>query len=112
MGGERIFTRSGLDTAVSSAIAGERRRLAAIMTAPEAAGREKLAVHFATTTDQSVDAIRAALAGTSTANATAGTMAGGQSVQADVPNMPATPNPPKLPALDWGAVLKSHGMTV
>jgi hypothetical protein len=80
------------------------------MTAPEAAGREKLAVHFATTTDQSVDAIRAALAATSTANATAGPM--GQSVQADVPNMPATPTPPKLPPLDWGAVLKSRGMTV
>ncbi|MCK1424599.1 MULTISPECIES: hypothetical protein [unclassified Bradyrhizobium] len=59
---EETYTKSKLQAAVAAAVADERRRLAAIMGAPEAAGREGLALTLATTTSQSVDQARAALA--------------------------------------------------
>jgi hypothetical protein len=40
----------------------ERARIAVIVALPEAAGREALATHLATSTDMTVDQVRAALA--------------------------------------------------
>lgn len=62
MSDEKTYTRSSLQAAVAAAVADERRRLARIMGAPEAAGREQLALTLATTTNQTVDQARAALA--------------------------------------------------
>ncbi|QHP69561.1 hypothetical protein EI171_21080 [Bradyrhizobium sp. LCT2] len=61
----RVFTRSGLQIAVAAAVAADRRRVAAILTLPEAAGRAGLALSIATTTDQSVADAKAALAAAS-----------------------------------------------
>jgi hypothetical protein len=56
-----VFTRSGLQAAVTAAIAKERGRFAAIMALPAAAERQQLALTLATTTDQSVDQVKISL---------------------------------------------------
>jgi hypothetical protein len=48
-------------TTDANAAVAERQRIAGILSCDEAKGREKLAQHFATQTDMSVDAARAAL---------------------------------------------------
>lgn len=53
--------RSAIQVAVARAVADERRRLARIMATPEAAGRQGLALTIATTTNKSVDEVRALL---------------------------------------------------
>lgn len=123
----------------AEAVAAERRRLSAVCALPEAKGREDLAMHLATTTETTVDQIKAALAAAPAA--VAGERAGdtdigpsfdqgkqqqnSQSVSAmwdaalTSRRLPmqatATPNPqhhtPNPPGLpDWNASLKSRGM--
>ena len=58
----RVFTKSGLDAAIAAAQAEERRRIRAITSLPEAAGRESLALHLATATAMSADKVKTILA--------------------------------------------------
>ncbi|MDA9407941.1 hypothetical protein [Bradyrhizobium sp. CCBAU 45384] len=67
----RTFTNSDLRTAVSVALKRDRARIGAILAAPEAAGRESLARTLATTTDMSVEQVKAALAAAPAADAAA-----------------------------------------
>ncbi|WP_316185372.1 MULTISPECIES: hypothetical protein [unclassified Bradyrhizobium] len=91
MSARPIYTQSQLDTVVARAVAAaktapaaaptasapsatdavkaERDRIAAINALPEAKGREGLAMTLATSTDMSVDQVRAALAAAPTAAA-------------------------------------------
>ncbi|MCK1456679.1 hypothetical protein IVB36_38820 [Bradyrhizobium sp. 35] len=132
-----IATATG--STAAEAVAAERRRLSAVCALSEAKGREDLAMHLATTTDMTVDQIKAALAAAPAA--VAGERASdtdigpsfdqgkqqqnSQSVSAmwdaalTSRRLPmqatATPNPqhhtPNPPGLpDWNASLKSRGM--
>lgn len=67
MNNETFYTGLQLGAAILEAQAGERRRIAAIMALPEAAGREKQALTIATTTAKSIEGAKAALTGESTA---------------------------------------------
>lgn len=51
-----------MQTAAAVAIKADRERMAAISALPEAKGREGLAMHLATTTEMTVDQVKASLA--------------------------------------------------
>jgi hypothetical protein len=127
----RIFTKSGLQTAVAAARADERRRIAAITSLPEAAGRERLALALATTTDQSVAEAKAALTSAPTHKAPGGAMTGDHAdAQLRGETTSASATPPPVAATTqmaapgaavtgsqtdastrlWDAVLRAHGM--
>jgi hypothetical protein len=127
----RIFTKSGLQTAVAAARADERRRIAAITSLPEAAGRERLALTLATTTDQSVAEAKAALTSAPTHKAPGGAMTGDHAdAQLRGETTSASATPPPVAATTqmaapgaavtgsqtdastrlWDAVLRAHGM--
>lgn len=119
MSDERVFTKTGLAAAVSAAVTADRRRVAAILTLPEAAGREQLALTLATTTNQSVADAKAALGAASADEPADATVATDAAVLWDralsargLPMQKSdTQNPPDVPAL-WDASLKSRGMQV
>ncbi|OKO73039.1 hypothetical protein [Bradyrhizobium sp. NAS96.2] len=84
----------------------ERGRFAAITALPEAKGREGLAMNLATTTDMTVDQVKATLSAAPLA--AAGDHAVGPSIA------PANPNAaiPQNVSAQWDAVLKSRGMVL
>lgn len=91
-------------------IKAERDRFAAINALPEAKGREGLAMTLATTTDMTVDQVKAALA--SAPAAATGDRAGDHAVGLSIaPAKPDATNPQAVSA-QWDTVLKSRGMQV
>lgn len=91
----------------AEAVAAERSRIAAILALPGAAGREGLAVTLATTTDMSVDQIKAALAAAPAA--VAGERAGDTSIGLSVDQGKQQQNSQSTSAM-WDAALTSRGM--
>ncbi|MGY3588075.1 S49 family peptidase [Bradyrhizobium sp. USDA 4350] len=91
-------------------IKAERERFAAINALPEAKGREGMAMHLATTTDMTVDQVKAVLA--TAPIAATGARAGDSDVGLSV--APANPNAanPQNVSAQWDAVLKSRGLKV
>ncbi|MCK1618059.1 hypothetical protein IVA96_15680 [Bradyrhizobium sp. 159] len=109
MSEENTYTRSGLQAAVAAAVADERRRLARIMGAPEAAGREQLALTLATTTNQTVDQARAALAAATTVPASGRAGASPLGLSIEQPTVEA--NSADTSSL-WDKSLASRGMQI
>ncbi|HEX7882960.1 MAG TPA: hypothetical protein VF499_09495 [Afipia sp.] len=107
-----ISRRAPAVAALSAAdtIKAERDRFAAINALPEAKGREGLAMNLATTTDMTVDQVKATLAAAPIGGA------GARARDSDVgPSIaPANPNAanPQNVSAQWDAVLKSRGMVL
>ncbi|MGY4355533.1 hypothetical protein QA633_43630 [Bradyrhizobium barranii] len=95
--------------AAAATIKAERNRFAAILALPEAKGREGLAVTLATTTDMSVDQIKAALAAAPAAVSV--TRAGDTGIGLSVDQGKQQQNRQDASAL-WDAALTSRGMKV
>lgn len=93
--------------AAAATIKAERNRFAAILALPEAKGREVLAVTLATTTDMTVDQIKAALAAAPAA--VAGTRAGDAEGGLSVDQGKQQQNSQSVSAM-WDAALTSRGM--
>lgn len=93
----------------ADAVKAERDRFAAIVALPEAKGREGLAQTLATTTDMSVDQVKAALA--SAPIATAAGRAGGSDIGLSV-EQPAPGKDNADASSLWDKALASRGMKV
>ena len=104
----RTFTASDLRTAVAVAVKRDRTRIAAIMATPEAAGREGLALKLATTTDQTVDQVKASLATAPTAGLSVG--ATDTTLSSEQPKRDA--RTAVEAASLWDAALASRGMRI
>lgn len=111
MSEEKTYTRSSLQAAVAAAVADERRRLARIMGSPEAVGREGLALTLATTTSQSIDQVRTALAAAPTAAVVASGRAGASPIGLSIAQPTAEANSADASSL-WDKSLASRGMQI
>ncbi|RXG93036.1 hypothetical protein [Bradyrhizobium zhanjiangense] len=92
----------------ADAVKTERNRFAAIVALPEAKGREGLAMTLATTTDMTVDQVKAALASAPTAPA--GARAGDSDIGLSIDHGKTQHQNSQSVSAMWDAALTSRGM--
>jgi len=92
----------------ADAVKAERNRIRAIMSLPEAAGREGLAQTLATTTDMTVDQVKAALA--SAPSPAGGARAGDTDIGLSIDHGKQQHQNSQSVSAMWDASLTSRGM--
>jgi hypothetical protein len=107
----RTFTASDLRTAVAVGVKRDRARVGAIVALPEAAGRHQLALTLATTTDMTVDQVRASLAAAPTAADSGRGAASPIGPSTEQPSARNDTNTGDVSAI-WNASLKSRGFKI